>query len=116
MDKILKKLIYEIKEEEVKILSSEQGAINTLIEKYKEDIFEEFLEYVKKDKYDTTFNQYMRYSYKQKITKVDDLYFVSFYDDGYTRETIKQLFDFSKAKTLKEIKEFCDKYNENDNS
>ena len=116
MNEILKKLIYEIKEEVVEILSSEQEATNTLIEKYKEDIFEEFLEYVKNNKYDIIFNQYMIENYSQEITKVDNLYFVRFYDDGYTTETIKQLLKFSKAKTIKEIKEFCDKYNKDDNS
>lgn len=108
MDKILKQLIFEIKDGTTEIENSEQGAINTLIDRYKEDIFEEFLKHVEDDKYDMTFNQYMRKTYSHKITKVDNLYFITFYDEGYDEDTIRELLKLSNTNDIKEIKKFCE--------
>lgn len=116
MNKILEKLIYEIQNGTTEIENSEQESINTLIDRYSEDIFEEFLKYVRNDnKYDITFNQYMKETYNHKITKVDNLYFITFYNEGYDEETIRELLKLSNTTDIEEIKKFCDKYNEDDN-
>lgn len=103
-------IIEKINMREIIICNSEKESIISLIEYYSTDdyknIFEEFSEYIRdKQKYDETLYQYVKDTYRDKILKVKELYFVGYYD-YIKKEYIEKLLDIIGKN---DIIEFCEK-------
>lgn len=107
-------IIEKINMGKIEIYNSEKESIISLIEYYSTDdyknIFEEFSDYIRnKEKYDETLYQYVKDTYKEKIVKVKELYFVGIYD-FLEEKNIKELLNIIGKNKIDDIIEFCQNY------
>lgn len=97
------------------VLDSEREVIEEITDYYKEDIYEEFYNYVKSGNHHITFYDYIKDMYSTKYKKINDFYFIWFGKDFIISNNLKNIIKKYNIANKKDLLEFLTKLEEDKN-